>query len=110
MSAINVAFNLAGGANAVIPVDRWANPQYTIQLDSGTTILVEGTLQRINRGETPDWNTMFGNTLASPDVRVALTAVAPGLAMVAQGPVEAIRITATDACVGRVMQTGGGGL
>ena len=110
MSAINVPFDLADGITLVIPVDRWGNPQYTVQLDTGTTILVEGTLQRVNRGETPDWNTMFGNTLASPDARVALTAVAPGLAMVALGPVEAIRITATDACVGRVMQTGGGGL
>lgn len=100
MSVINVEFDLANGETATIPMDRWGFPAYTVQLDSGTSVLVEGTTRRINRGETAQWNTLndIGGT--------ALSALAPGQVALQQQPLEAIRITASGACVGRVMQTG----
>ena len=61
---------------------------------------MEGTTRRINRGETAVWNTL--NDIAG----TALSALAPGQVALQQQPLEAIRITATGACVGRVMQTG----
>lgn len=100
MSAINVAFDLANLATQVIPLDRWGEPYVSVQLESGTSILVEGTMARINQGETPTWATL-------DDVDGgALSALTPGVAAVRRYPVEAIRITAAGACVGRVVQTG----
>lgn len=98
---INVAFSLDDSGTVVIPLDRWAAPRYSVQLDSGTSILVEGTLDRVNRGETATWDTLDDNE------GNALTALGPAAVAVLQPqPLEAIRITATGACVGRVMQTG----
>ena len=102
MTAINVAFDLANTETAVIPVDRWGYPGFMVQLDSGTSILVEGTLDRINRGETATWDTLDDKD------GTALTAFTGGLAYLRENPLEAIRITATGACVGRVVQTGAG--
>lgn len=106
MTYINESFDLANAETKVIPMDRWGYPAYTVQLDSGTSIVIEGTLQRINRGETALWNELIGNSLTSPDTQIPLTGVLPGPAYVIQSPVEAIRITATGNCTGRVMQTG----
>ena len=36
MSVINVEFDLANTEAAIIPMDRWGFPAYTVQLDSGT--------------------------------------------------------------------------
>lgn len=97
---INQEFDLATTETAIVMLDRWCDGRYAVQLDSGTSVLVEGTLDRINRGETPTWDTLndIGGT--------ALATLNPGLVQVQPGPLEAIRITATGACVGRVMQTG----
>ncbi len=106
MSALNVPFDLANAEELIIPLDRWSEPKYTVQLDSGTTIAVHGTNAQINRGDTPAWATMAGRTSASPELAILLAAVGPGYAIMENNPVEAIRITATGACVGRVMQSG----
>lgn len=98
---INQAFDLDNEGTVTILLDRWSDARYSVQLDSGTSILVEGTLDRINRGETPTWDTLDDNEGA------ALTALGPDrVAVLMAQPLEAIRITATGACVGRVMQTG----
>ncbi len=113
MSALNVPFDLANAANVVIPVDRWGIPRYTVQLESGTSVAVAGTLARVNRGETAVFNNLSGTkSVTTPGTVVALAALTPadGIATIVEQPLEAIRITATGACIGRVMQTGGGGL
>ena len=96
---INQAFNIANTETDVIYLDRWSEGRYAVQLDSGTSVLVEGTLDRVNQGETATWDTLddIGGT--------ALTA-ATGIVQIMPGPYEAIRLTATGTCVGRVMQTG----
>lgn len=100
MAYVNQAFDLANSETAIVHLDRWGEPYVAVQLDSGTSILVEGTLDRINRGESPTWQTL-------DDVDgAAMSAVTPGITAVRRYPVEAIRITATGACVGRVIQTG----
>lgn len=101
MSYINQEFNLANTETAVITLDRWENPRYSVQLDSGTSILVEGTLAQVNRsGVTPVWATIKDLT------GTAITAAGVGITGIEATPYEAIRITATDTCAGRVMQTG----
>ena len=100
MSYINQSFDLADAETAVVMLDRWSYPAYTLQLDGGTSVLLEGTLDRINRGETPTWATVS-------DMAGAPIAAAPvGLTDPADTPLEAVRITATGACTGRFMQTG----
>ena len=99
MSYVNREFSLANTETVVIPVNRWGRPAYTVQLDSGTSILVEGTLRRINRGETAVWDTL-------DDVEGAPLSGVSGLLPIRQTPLEAIRITATGTCVGRLMQSG----
>lgn len=100
MSYINQSFDLANAETVIVHLDRWSFPAYTLQLDTGTSVLLEGTLARINRRETPAWATMDDSS------GTAITAAAVGLTDVADVPVEAVRITATGACVGRFMQTG----
>lgn len=101
MSYINQSFNLANAEMDVITLDRWENPRYSVQLETGTSILVEGTLAQVNRaGVTPVWATL--NDLTG----TGITAAAVGITGIEATPYEAIRITATDACVGRLMQTG----
>ena len=101
MSYINQEFDLANAETAVITLDRWEHPNYTVQLNTGTSILVEGTLDQVNRlGVTPTWATI--NDLTG----TAMTAVATGITGIEKTPYEAIRITATGACQGRVMQSG----
>lgn len=102
---MNVPFDLANGETLTVPLERWRDPKYTVQLDTGTTILVEATNAQINRGDAPAWATAAGRTSASPDVAILLAAVGPGYSILENGPVEALRITATGACVGRVIQT-----
>lgn len=100
MSAINVPFDL-NNTNIVIPVDRWGDPEFTVQVESGAgTVLVESTLARINRGETPVWATAFDKA------GVGITVQAIGIVGLQSNPYEAIRITATGAAIGRLMQTG----
>lgn len=101
MAFINSPFNLAGGENKVIPLDRHGYPAYTLIIDSGAgTALLEGTLQRVNRGETPSWSTM------SDQQGMEITVAAAGITNPEDTPVEAVRITATGAIAGRFMQTG----
>jgi hypothetical protein len=95
---VNTPFSLAGAESVIIPVNRWGYPKYSIQVETGSA-LVEGTLSQLNRGDTAVWDTLddSGGT--------ALTALT-GLASVEEIPIEAIRITATGATSGRVMQSG----
>lgn len=100
MSYINQTFALQDSATEVINLDRWSYPAFTLQLDSGTSVLVEGTLSQVNRDPAVVWHTI--NDLAG----MALTAAAQGITGIEPIPYEAIRITATGVCVGRLMQTG----
>lgn len=101
MSYINQEFSLLTTETAVITIDRWENPRYSVQLDSGTSILVEGTLVQVNRkGNTAVWATI-NEIDGSP-----MTTITAGITGIQATPYEAIRITATGTCVGRVMQTG----
>lgn len=98
---LNQAFSLANGETAVIMLDRWCDGSagnIGVQVDAGSA-LVEGTLDRINQGETPTWDTVNSQGGAT---LTALTAYA-GLRSSA---LEAVRITATGATSGRVLQSG----
>ncbi len=89
MSAINVPFSVEVGTPLIIPLDRWGAPRYSLHLTSATagTMSVQGTLQRINQGETASWTTLDdweGNALtalADP----ALVAIAAGMVLMAAG-------------------------
>jgi hypothetical protein len=97
---VNVDFDLANAGTKTIILNRWGYPSYSAQVSAGSA-LVEGTLQRENRGEAPVWFTL------DDTAGTALTAVTSGIVDIQNSPLEAIRITATGATVGRVMQTGG---
>ena len=60
--------------------------------------MVEGTLNLVNRGETPVWSTLND---ASGSGMTAVTGFE-----VFEAPLEAIRITASGATTGRIMQQG----
>ncbi len=97
---INVAFDLADSATVIIPLDRWGNPRFRIQVDTGD-IDIQGTLQRVNRGETPVWNDLDdweGNSM------IGLTG--PMQVVLNTGPLEAVLITANAISTGRLMQSG----
>ena len=97
MSALNIPFSLGNAeVGAAIPMDRWGFPHFSIQTETGTTpAAIEGTLARVNRGESPVWF-----TLGTPPA-------AGAAALLYEGNVEAIRITAgAGAVTGRVVQTG----
>ena len=96
-SYVNTEFDLANSETKVIPVNRWSWPNYAIQV-SGGSALVEGTLNLVNRGETPVWSTLNDSSGSG------MTAVT-GFE-VFEAPLEAIRITATGAITGRIMQQG----
>jgi hypothetical protein len=91
-SYVNTEFDLANSETKVIPVNRWSWPNYAIQV-SGGSALVEGTLNLVNRGETPVWSTL--NTAVT------------GFEVFEGSPLEAVKITATGATTGRIMQQGG---
>lgn len=99
MSYINTGFVIADSETKIIPLDRHGFPAYAVQLDAGA-ILVEGTIQQLNRGQPGIWHTL--NDLTG----TAMAAVATGITGIENNPIEAIRITATGAVVGRLMQTG----
>ena len=104
MSYVNRAFSVASGTPLVIPVNRWSMSSYTLQLTSSTagTMLVEGTTQMVNRGETAVFATL-------DDIEdTALTALAdPALVKLKNYPLEAIRLTASAGTLtGTLMQSG----
>ena len=100
MSAIKYDFDLAGSATKVFQMDRLGYPAYTIQITGGSA-LVEGTLQRINQGETPTWFTLDDQD------GTALTTLTTGAASIQDTtPIDSIRITATGTTTGSVIQTG----
>ncbi len=96
---VNREVTHTGATNTVIPLNRWGDPNYSLQIDSGTWLL-EGTLDRVNRGETPTWDTLddSGGT--------AITAVTDGVIKVLSAPVEAVRLTSTGAGTARFFQSG----
>jgi len=100
MSAIKYDFSLPTTETKVFQMDRWGYAAYSIQITAGSA-LVEGTLQRINQGETPVWF-----TLEDQD-GTALIALTTGIASIQDTtPIESIRITATGTTTGSVIQTG----
>jgi hypothetical protein len=101
-SPINVAFSVLVGTPLIIPCNRWAPPHYSLQVTSGTgTLLLEGTNQKLNQGETAVW---FG---LDDEGGTAITALGQGGTQVAKIPVEAVRLTATTATTtGNFVQQG----
>lgn len=104
MSYINQPFTVETGTPVVIQMGRWSYPAFTLQVsDIGTlgTLLVEGTLSQINRGDTPVWATL--NDLSGSPI----TAQVVGIVGIENTPLEAIRLTASvDTVSGRLAQTG----
>lgn len=99
MSAVKYDVDLATTETQVLQMDRWSYPAYSVNITSGSA-LVEGTLQRVNQGETPAWFTLNARD------GTALTALTGFAALEPNTPIDAIRITATGATVGTVIQTG----
>lgn len=93
-----------GATDTVVPVNRWSIPNFGLQVETGTW-LIEGTLARVNRGETPVWETLFGIP-QSTGTGVALSAVTADLYAIDDVPVEAIRLTSTGAATARLFQSG----
>lgn len=100
-SYTNVPFDLADTEDKVILLNRFANDDLTLQVETGGTVSLEGTLAQINRGDTPTWATVNDNG-GTP-----ITAQGPGLVSIEDTPLEAVRVTSTGASTGRVMQQGG---
>lgn len=107
-SYINRKFELADGESVIIPMERWGDPHYSIQVASGSAA-VEDTLDYINRDQ--DQNMVSGSVTWAPATDAtgaplgAVTA-ASGVKRIEYKSVEAFRITATGATVGRLLQTG----
>lgn len=101
MSAVKYDFSIAGTATQVFQMDRWGYPAYTVSVDAGS-VLVEGTLQRINQGETPTWFTL------DDQAGTALTALAGAASIQDTTPIDSIRITGIGlpTKTGSVIQTG----
>jgi len=101
-NSINVDIDLADTETQVIQVNRYGTPEYAINIKTGSA-LVEGTLDQVNRaGVTPTWSTLDDKS------GTALTAAVPGSGVVPiqEVALEAIRITATGATTGKLMQQG----
>ncbi len=104
-SVINRDVSHSGATNTVVPMNRWGPPNYSFQLESGTWT-VEGTIDQINRGDTPTWFTLSG-VLQSTGTLTPIAAVAvAGIYSIDDAPVEAIRATSTGAGESRIMQIG----
>ncbi len=108
MSYINQAYSLTDAETLIIMVDRWGFPNFTVTEDIGVVgtdeATFEGTLQRINRGETPIWHVLRDISSGSE-----INTLFQDLAVVDIGPLEAIRVSVTGAdgtISGRVMQSG----
>lgn len=99
MSAIKYVIDLANSETKVCQMDRWGYPAYSINITAGSA-LVEGCLERINQGETPNWFTLDGRG------GTALTALTAADSIEDTTPVDSIRITATGATTGTLIQTG----
>ena len=99
MSAIKYDFDLADSETQIMQMDRWGYPAYSIGVSTGTA-LVEGTLQRINQGETPSWFAL------SDQAGVALATLTTFASIQDTTPIDSIRITAAGATTGSVIQTG----
>lgn len=104
-SYINRKFTLADGESVVIPLNRWSEDDYSIQVSAGSA-LVEGTLDQPNR-DSNTWQNPAALTFSTlnDSSGAPLTAVTD-FANVDFTPLEAVRITATGATVGRFMQQG----
>ena len=89
MSYLNVAFDLANLATVIIPLDRWSYPAYSVQVETGGTVLVEGTNARVNRGETPVWATV------NDQAGAGVAAQGVGVVGLENNPYEAISLPVT---------------
>lgn len=101
-SPLNKEVIHAGATNTVIPLNRWGQTQYVVQLVAGTWS-VEGTLARLNRGETAVWG------VVDDSGGVAITTIAASgnqILNIAEGPFEAVRLTSAGAGTIRIMQQG----
>ena len=98
MSAIKYDIDLANAETVICQMDRWGYPDYNINITAGSA-LVQGCLERINQGETPAWFTLDDSGGAA---LAALTAQAS----INDTPIDSIRITATGATTGTLIQTG----
>lgn len=104
-SPINREVVHSGADNTVIPMNRWGNTSYSV-VDKVGTWKVEGTLDRVNQGETAVWNTLAG-TIQPAGTTGSLAAIAgQDLYVINQRGLEAIRVTSTGAGTIKVMQQG----
>lgn len=118
---INVAFDLVPtvidtDVSVVVLLDRWSTVNCAIQLetidsDGGVPVMViNGTMARINRGETPVWTVLYGTSEDDPNDNVLFNSIAdPGILIPVHAPLEAIQIlfqadTLPASATGRVVQ------
>ena len=107
-SYINRKFDLEAGESVIISMERWGDPHYSIQLASGS-VTVEDTLDQVNRDA--DDHMVPGSVTWSPATDTSGTALgtlapADGVTRIEYKSVEAFRVTAVTAAVGRLLQTG----
>jgi hypothetical protein len=86
-SYVRKRFVLGNGDADILPLNRWSEDDYSIQVELGT-VTVAGTLAQLNREETPVWATL-DDSGGTP-----LAAVGVGIYNVDFVPLEAIRLTA----------------
>ena len=89
----------------VVPVNRWAPDDYSIQIDSGTWT-VTATLDQINRGETPTYQNI--GVVDSTGTTVSGVGLTAGIYKLDFFPAEAFQLQNTNlgAGVARLMQGG----
>jgi len=87
-SYIHKTIDLTTDDTVIVPLNgRWTEGNYSVVASyAGTgTIKVEGTISRINRGETAIWFDLTGLTAVTANAKVGIT----------NTPVEAFRVTGT---------------
>ena len=104
MSVINQGFSLTDAEVETVFLDARGFPNFTVP-ESGNTNAATffGTLERINRGETPVWFALRDISTGS-DISIQ-----NDMAVVDIGPLQAIQVRvdgASGSVAGRVMQSG----
>lgn len=100
---LNREVDHAGADTTIVPVNRWGVDDYSIQITAGTWTF-RSTLDRVNRGETPNWSDF--SVVDSTGATVPATGLAPGFYKVDFFPIEALEAVSAGAGRCRIMQQG----
>lgn len=93
MSAyINREIIVSDTTPVIVPFNRWGDTEYSVNVKAGLW-KVEGTLDQINRGDVPIWNTLSG--ISDPGGTTGpLSSIGSGFYTITDKPIEALRVTA----------------